>query len=207
MVCGKFLIVCCIVSLKAPSLSRGIPTGAPLSACESMMPKHAGVVPQSSAAPYIIKSEASVFETGKPVQVQIVGPRYQGFLLQARKDGSSSPLGEWQNPPENTQLLQCFGNPRSAVTCLNTSPRNNSITFVWVPPETACPTAVKFVYVLSCGAGKIWWVGFGFQIQGKSMASDIKAIRSTSHYRATVAQSYEIYWLNVQSHPLTKGEQ
>ncbi|XP_032886114.1 putative defense protein 1 [Amblyraja radiata] len=166
MVCRDF-VVYCVVFLKFSSLSRCFPNGAPLSACESMMPRHAGVVPQSNAAPYTVEPEASVFHPGKPVRVQILGPQYNGFLLVARRDGSSTPLGTWQIPPENTQLLQCFGIARSAVTHLDTSPRNNSVTFAWVPPDSACPTAVKFV--------------------------------------ATVAQSFQIYWLNVQSHPLTKA--
>ncbi|XP_067852850.1 putative defense protein Hdd11 [Heptranchias perlo] len=166
MACGNFLTVCCIVFLKVSNLSKGFPNGAPSSVCESMMPRHSGVVPQSNTAPYTIDIGANVYQPGTPVQVQILGPQYRGFLMEARKDGGTSPLGSWQDPPENTQLLQCFGNRRAAVTHSNTGPQNNSTTFVWIPPESACPNAVKFV--------------------------------------ATVAQSREIYWLNVQSHPLTK---
>ncbi|XP_067904017.1 putative defense protein Hdd11 [Heterodontus francisci] len=167
MVCRNLLAVCCIVFSKVPSLSRGFPNGAPSSVCESMMPRHSGAVPQSNAAPYTIETEASTYQPGMPVQVRILGLQYQGFLLEARKDGSTSPLGSWQDPPENTQLLQCFGNPGAAVTHSNTAPKNESTTFVWIPPESACPAAFKFM--------------------------------------ATVAQSRKIYWLNVQSHPLTKA--
>uniref|UniRef100_UPI00398EFCD1 putative defense protein Hdd11 n=1 Tax=Pristiophorus japonicus TaxID=55135 RepID=UPI00398EFCD1 len=132
-----------------------------------MMPRHSGVVPQSNAAPYTIDIGASVYQPRTLVKVRILGPQYRAFLLQARKDGDTSPLGSWQNPPENTQLLQCFGNLGAAVTHSNTAAKNNSTTFLWFPPETACPTAVKFV--------------------------------------ATVAQSREIYWLNVRSYPLPKA--
>lgn len=67
MVCRDF-VVYCVVFLKFSSLSRCFPNGAPLSACESMMPRHAGVVPQSNAAPYTVEPEASVFHPGKPVR-------------------------------------------------------------------------------------------------------------------------------------------
>ncbi|XP_038632182.1 putative defense protein Hdd11-like isoform X3 [Scyliorhinus canicula] len=148
-------------------LSRGFSTGAPSSVCESMMPRHSGVLPQSSTAPYTIETGTSTYQPGIPKQVQILGPQYRGFILEARKDRSTTPLGSWQDPPENTKLLQCFGNLGAAVTHSSTAPKNSSTTFVWIPPESACPDAVTFT--------------------------------------ATVAQSREIYWLNVQSPSLTKG--
>ncbi|XP_078403762.1 putative defense protein Hdd11 [Cetorhinus maximus] len=132
-----------------------------------MMPRHSGVVPQSNTAPYTIDTGASTYQPGTPIQVQILGLQYHGFILEARKDRSTTPLGSWQDPPENTKLLQCFGNLGAAVTHSNMASKNNSTTFVWIPPESACPDAVKFM--------------------------------------ATVAQSREIYWLDVQSQPVTKA--
>ncbi|XP_078068194.1 putative defense protein 3 [Mustelus asterias] len=144
MVRRNLLTVFCIVFLNVLSLSKGFPSGAPSSVCESMMPRHSGVMPQSNTAPYTIDTGVSTYQPGLPIQVQILGLQYRGFILEARKDRSSTPLGSWQDPPENTKLLQCFGNRGAAVTHSNTVPKNNSTTFVWIPPVSACPDAVTF---------------------------------------------------------------
>ncbi|XP_042196759.1 putative defense protein 3 [Callorhinchus milii] len=149
-----------------PSLITAFPNGAPTSACKSMKPIHSGVVPQSSRAPYTIDTATSVYQPGKAVQVAILGPHYRGVLLEARRDGDPTPIGSWQNPHENTKLLQCSENPMAAVTHSNINAKSNSTTYVWIPPDSFCSTSIRFM--------------------------------------ATVAQSREVYWLNVQSRPLMK---
>ncbi|XP_038632181.1 putative defense protein Hdd11 isoform X2 [Scyliorhinus canicula] len=156
MVCRILLTVCSIVFLNVLSLSRGFSTGAPSSVCESMMPRHSGVLPQSSTAPYTIETGTSTYQPGIPKQVQILGPQYRGFILEARKDRSTTPLGSWQDPPENTKLLQCFGNLGAAVTHSSTAPKNSSTTFVWIPPESACPDAVTFTNCMLCCEDGLW---------------------------------------------------
>lgn len=45
----------------------GYPSGAPTGACEDMMPRHTGVVPQSSPAPYSLLTNARTFQPGKAI--------------------------------------------------------------------------------------------------------------------------------------------
>lgn len=45
----------------------GYPSGAPTGACEDMMPRHTGVVPQSSPAPYTLLTNARTFQPGKAI--------------------------------------------------------------------------------------------------------------------------------------------
>lgn len=45
----------------------GYPSGAPTGACEDMLPRHTGVVPQSSPAPYSLLTNSRTFQPGKAI--------------------------------------------------------------------------------------------------------------------------------------------
>lgn len=45
----------------------GYPSGAPTGACEDMLPRHTGVTPQSSPAPYRLLTNARTFQPGKAI--------------------------------------------------------------------------------------------------------------------------------------------
>ncbi|XP_030594084.1 putative defense protein Hdd11 [Archocentrus centrarchus] len=134
---------------------NGYPDGAPTSACEDMLPRHAGVLPQPSPAPHCLLTSARVFQPGKPITVTIIGPKYRGVLLEARTAGSTSALGKWQNPPPDTKFLQCTGNPRGAITHSNTNHKDNSTVYSWIPPQTTSP-----IYFMATVAQKrtVFWV-------------------------------------------------
>uniref|UniRef100_A0A3B4G0X7 Reelin domain-containing protein n=1 Tax=Pundamilia nyererei TaxID=303518 RepID=A0A3B4G0X7_9CICH len=51
---------------------NGYPNGAPSGACEDMLPRHSGVLPQPSPAPYTILTNARVFQPGKPITVLLL---------------------------------------------------------------------------------------------------------------------------------------
>lgn len=46
---------------------EGYPGGAPTGACEDMLPRHAGVLPQPSPAPYTLLIDTRTFRPGKPI--------------------------------------------------------------------------------------------------------------------------------------------
>ncbi|XP_035514118.1 putative defense protein 1 [Morone saxatilis] len=92
--------------LQALCFVGGYPNGAPTGACEDMMPRHSGVLPQPSAAPYTLLTNTRTFQPGKPITVTVTGPEYRGVLLEARTDGSTNALGSWKIPPPDTKFLQ-----------------------------------------------------------------------------------------------------
>ncbi|XP_053555173.1 putative defense protein Hdd11-like [Bombina bombina] len=143
-----------------------LPTGAPISACQSMMPAHPGVLPQSTPSPYMFKIGTSSFQNGKPIKVEILGPTYSGLLLTARTFNSTDLLGSWLQPPNNTKILPCPENPTGAITHSNTNIKTQSTMYTWMPPDSNCPPVIFF--------------------------------------RATVAQSFAMYWLDVQSTAIWK---
>ncbi|KAM4577046.1 putative defense protein 3 [Odontesthes bonariensis] len=131
------------------------PNGAPTGACEDMLPRHAGVLPQPSPAPYTLLTNMGTFQPGKPITVTIIGPEYRGVLLEARTEGNTNALGTWRLPPPDTKFLQCSESPYGAVTHANTNLKGNSTVYNWMPPSTSSP-----VYFMATVAQQrtVFWV-------------------------------------------------
>ncbi|XP_024131634.1 putative defense protein 3 [Oryzias melastigma] len=135
----KMILLLHFVILQVFYVVEGYPSGAPTGACEDMIPRHMGVLPQPSPAPYSLLTDSRTFEAGKPITVTIKGPDYRGVLLEARTDGSTNALGSWSLPPPDTKFLQCAGNPQGAVTHANTNLKGNSTVYNWIPPSITNP--------------------------------------------------------------------
>ncbi|XP_032622940.1 putative defense protein 3 [Chelonoidis abingdonii] len=163
------------------SLCVAFPTGAPASACENMMPVHTGVQPQASPAPYEIQVDASSFVNRQPINVQVVGPGYRGLLLEARTFGSTAALGTWQNPANNTKLLQCSGNPKGAITHSNTKFKTSLTTYTWLPPTSGCPAVITFMAAVA-QSREIYWLG----VKSKVIWRDSKATCGAEKFTWTV---------------------
>uniref|UniRef100_A0A3B4ZYQ6 Si:dkey-251i10.2 n=1 Tax=Stegastes partitus TaxID=144197 RepID=A0A3B4ZYQ6_9TELE len=144
---GLFLLqVLCFVS--------GYPSGAPTGACEDMIPRHTGILPQPSPAPYTLLTNTKTFEPGKPITVTISGPEYRGVLLEARTDGSTNALGSWLSPPPDTKFLECSGNPQGAVTHSNTNVKSSNTVYSWMPPNSTSP--VHFMATVAQQRAVFW---------------------------------------------------
>uniref|UniRef100_A0ABM5EW65 Defense protein 3 n=1 Tax=Pogona vitticeps TaxID=103695 RepID=A0ABM5EW65_9SAUR len=146
------LTVLCV----ALSINQAFPTGAPATACETMLPLHMGAQPQSTPAPYGFLVSTPSFLNGQPLYVQILGPTYKGLLLQARSFGSPTALGFWEVPPNNTKLLQCSGNPQGTITHSNTHVKTGHTTYAWFPPTSGCPKVVRFVATIAQSHDVYW---------------------------------------------------
>ncbi|KAF3695735.1 putative defense protein 3 [Channa argus] len=108
-----------------------------------MMPRHIGVQPQPSPAPYTLLTNTRTYQPGMPITVTISGPEYRGLLLEARTGSGTNALGSWQLPPPDTRFLQCTGNPRGAVTHSNTNLKGNTTVYSWMPPDSTSPIYFK----------------------------------------------------------------
>ncbi|KAM3911246.1 putative defense protein 3 [Leptodactylus fuscus] len=150
-----------IVLVTCNTISFSFPTGAPISACQTMKPGHVGVYPQPKPVPYMMKINSSVFQSGKPIQVQILGPPYRGVLLQTRTYSKPTLYGTWLEPPNNTKILACPENTVGSITHSNTNLKDQTTTYIWMPPNSSCPNVLFFI--------------------------------------ATVAESFNVYWLGVRS--------
>nr|AAT34988.1 stromal cell derived factor 2-like protein [Branchiostoma belcheri tsingtauense] len=140
------VVICVCVFLAFLSACDAYGTGAPQEACVTMHPGHmlnatTAVVPQTSASPYSIVV-GSKYTPGSNFSVQIVGPVFRGFLLQARRPGSTTPVGTFSNPPNNTKTTQCT-TADSSMTHANTNEKQD-ITLTWNAPSTGVGN-VQFV--------------------------------------------------------------
>ncbi|XP_069842464.1 putative defense protein 3 [Dendropsophus ebraccatus] len=147
-----------LVLMTCTTMSFSYPTGAPISACQTMMPGHVGVLPQPNPAPYIMKINSSSYQSGKAIQVQIMGPPYRGILLEARTNLKTTLYGTWLQPPSNTKILACPGNTVGAITHSNTNLKDQTTTYVWMPPTSECPDVLYFVATVA-EAYNVYWLG------------------------------------------------
>ncbi|XP_029476765.1 putative defense protein Hdd11 [Oncorhynchus nerka] len=131
------LLMFSLVLLQGISPCFSFPNGAPTSACDDMVPRHTGVQPQPTPAPYTILTSTKTLQTGQPITVTITGTNYRGVLLEARSAASTSTnaLGSWQLPPPDTKFLQCSGNKEGAITHANTNVKDDTTVFTWLPPN------------------------------------------------------------------------
>ncbi|KAI8496252.1 hypothetical protein Bbelb_260930 [Branchiostoma belcheri] len=130
---------------------EGFGTGAPAGACTTMMPGHldsnnASVAAQTSTSPYSIELGVTSYQAGGTVSVQIMGPVFRGFLLQARQPGSTTPVGTFSNAPTNTKTTTCTTADNS-MTHSNTDAKEN-ITLTWTAPSPAVGN-VQFVATIA----------------------------------------------------------
>ncbi|XP_072287591.1 putative defense protein 3 [Pyxicephalus adspersus] len=121
-----------------------------------MMPGHVGINPQPKPAPYIIKTNASFFQKGRPIQVQILGAAYRGILLETRTFAQTTLFGKWLQPPNDTKILACPQNPVGAVTHANTNLKDETTTYVWMPPDSGSPTVLYFIATVAEAYDKYW---------------------------------------------------
>ncbi|XP_054851942.1 putative defense protein 3 [Eublepharis macularius] len=166
------------------SLCSAFPTGAPASACENMLPMHTGVQPQQTLAPYEFLVNSPSFLNGQPINIQILGPAYRGLLLEARSFGSTTALGFWKNPPNNTKLLQCSGNPHGAVTHSNTNLKTRQTTYTWLPPNSGCPPVVTFLATVA-QSHEIYWTNIKSKVIWKNPKASCGAETLTRTLSAT----------------------
>uniref|UniRef100_UPI00398F0CE7 putative defense protein 3 n=1 Tax=Pristiophorus japonicus TaxID=55135 RepID=UPI00398F0CE7 len=130
-----------------------LPTGAPISACTTMHPKHQNITHQESMTPYTIEFS----KTSSPaLQVKIAGGIYKGILLQAREPGAAIAIGTWSTSSPDTKTLACFNRGNSAITHSNINDKNGNVIYSWTPPAN-CVSKMTFVATIA-ESKAVYWV-------------------------------------------------
>ncbi|XP_073417048.1 putative defense protein 3 [Dendrobates tinctorius] len=142
---ARLVLSLLMVLMTCSTISFSYPSGAPISACETMKPGHNGVYPQPNPAPYTMKINASSYQYGRPIAFQILGPAYRGILLQAWTHSSNTLYGTWLQPPSNTKILACPENPFGSITHSNTNLKDKHTTYIWMPPNSSCSHNLFFM--------------------------------------------------------------
>ncbi|CAH1258437.1 FRRS1 [Branchiostoma lanceolatum] len=138
------------------SVVEGYPTGAPVSACTEMFPNHRmnhenASLPDVryssqnlSTAPYRIT--ADVQGNGKvkvSLRVTNESKYWEGFFLQARVQGTTTPVGMWEGLPTNAQTRDCPSGTKTAVTHKSET-KTTTLEVTWTPPAAPATMIVVF---------------------------------------------------------------
>ena len=96
-----------LVIIKLLSVREGhaYGSGAPPKACPTLTPGHG--VQLTGKNPFTIRVQRI-----SPALLHVTvsssdNSDFKGFILQAREVGSSTPLANFQNPPDHTHLIKC----------------------------------------------------------------------------------------------------
>jgi len=121
--------------------TESYPTGAPLTTCSTMSPKHQNVSPQQSSPPFAVTAGKLSIAPGSALKLMLTsttGTPFKGFLLQARQpEGNDAALGHFTALPNLTKPITCAGgyqNSPNAVTHADPSERD-SLQFEWEAPD------------------------------------------------------------------------
>jgi hypothetical protein len=113
-----------------------LPDGAPTSTCNSLLPIHQGIPPESIQATFRVEPQASVVGQGQILRVEIPSDipqlAFKGFMIHARtRDGRI--VGRFETSSDGlTRLIDCE-TPQDTATHANTQPKIN-YGLDWVAP-------------------------------------------------------------------------
>ncbi|XP_072534776.1 putative ferric-chelate reductase 1 [Salminus brasiliensis] len=122
---------------------QGYGNGMVSGSCEDMTPNHRAPA-QNSLAPFSISTNNSTYTDGQEITVTLTANSgtFQGFLLEARQVGGSSPVGSFTSAGSSAQLLSC---PPLSVTVSHTSKSLKSqIQSTWKAPASGNSNSIEF---------------------------------------------------------------
>lgn len=129
------LILLLFVSFKSISTFS---TGAATTACEHMTPGHAGILPQSSAAPITIAMSTETLEQGQSMQLTLQADddfSFKGFMVQARSlTVIPQVVGRFHFRP-GMRAVDCVDLPTSSVFTHVSSVPKTRVQLVWEAPS------------------------------------------------------------------------
>ncbi|GAB0098558.1 putative defense protein Hdd11-like [Sergentomyia squamirostris] len=135
----RFVIV--LVAVVALPGTWANSAGAPDVACKDLVPQHK-VDPQSTQAPYsYVLPQKRTVTPGESIQVTVRGnsktDTIKGFLVQARLNGDTTPIGTFSTlPGQPTQNLNC-GTETNALTHKTITTNVEEISFKYTVPTNA----------------------------------------------------------------------
>ncbi|XP_035688990.1 putative ferric-chelate reductase 1 isoform X1 [Branchiostoma floridae] len=154
---GLLLALVVVASLLSGGEAYG--TGAPLSACTSQQPGHYGFTAQTSASPYSLTVSSSEYTPGQTLTVQITGADFQGFLIQARKVGTTTAVGFFTSLPSGTKSNNCdnaVASGDNTATHSSTAAKRD-LTLTWSAPENqAGQGTIEFVATVAQQKATYW---------------------------------------------------
>ncbi|XP_051537829.1 putative ferric-chelate reductase 1 [Myxocyprinus asiaticus] len=114
--------------------------------CDSMTPGHLLYSAQNISSPFNVTSDRTSFKEGDEITVTLSaqsGVEFKGFMLQARRVGSSTPIGTFTVTASGSQGLTCNGVANSAVSHTSDSGKT-SVQTKWKAPTSGQLNNIEF---------------------------------------------------------------
>ncbi|KAK6642360.1 hypothetical protein RUM43_003861 [Polyplax serrata] len=193
------------------------PSGAPVSTCGDMVPRHLDFQPQRSPPPYFLQPSTLNVKSGNKIKVMLSSQRdasFVGFMVQARAlSGGGDPIGGFTNLPDITKAITCGSSPMNTATHRD---RNNlkNLELEWEAPEGyEGPVTFNATFVQN---GATFWVGVEsepVQVVKRSLPNDIDRFQggistAKTPKRLTTVPNYTLkpeYGDNRSKDPIYKG--
>ncbi|XP_016134459.1 putative ferric-chelate reductase 1 [Sinocyclocheilus grahami] len=126
--------------------------------CGSMMPSHGSNSAQTSTAPFNITADKTTFKEGDQITVLLNNQseyQFEGFMLQARRVGSTTLIGTFTVTDSSVQLLSCDGVANRAVSHTSDS-KKSSIQAKWTAPTSGQLGDIEFRATFAKGFSTFW---------------------------------------------------
>ncbi|XP_013885723.1 putative ferric-chelate reductase 1 [Austrofundulus limnaeus] len=121
----------------------GYASGLVTGSCSNLQPSH-GLNSQTGSAPYTVTTDQNSYALGGEVKVNLQGSTpFEGFLLEAREQGGSTPVGSFVVSTSTAQLLSCNQKSNSAVSHTSKS-QKTSIQVTWKPDASTNVKSIQF---------------------------------------------------------------
>lgn len=135
------LFLLLLVSARVQSFSSGLVTDS----CGDMTPHHQGSKPSSTPPPFHVAIDQSYYSEGDEIKVSLRADSipFQGFLLQAREIGGTSPVGSFSLVGAESRLLNCGGLLNSAVSH-SSGDNKTSVQSKWKAPQSGQHKDIEF---------------------------------------------------------------
>ncbi|KAG5268650.1 hypothetical protein AALO_G00214890 [Alosa alosa] len=148
-----------LLLLLACARVNGYSSGLVTESCDDMTPRHQGSSPSSSPPPFTITIDRYDYSEGDEITVSLraYSTPFQGFLLQAREVGGSSPVGAFSLFGAENRLLDCGGLSNSSVSH-SSGDNKNSVQSKWKTPQSGQLKDIEFS-VTFVQNFRDYWVG------------------------------------------------
>ncbi|KAJ8348768.1 hypothetical protein SKAU_G00273570 [Synaphobranchus kaupii] len=202
------------------SLTVGYPNGATSSSCADMIPRHSGVQPQPSPAPYSIQTSSHTFQPGQPITVVLLSSNTQSsplavFCAGTVEDGlvSSRDFCKFAFRAFSRLSQQLFHIFRAIKQMTIKGPDYTGVLLearmestvnalgTWQSP----PANTKFLHCSGNQRSAITHSNTNVKDNSTVYSWLPPSGIGSIYFMATVARQRTAFWLNVKSDTLTKG--
>ncbi|XP_044737740.1 putative ferric-chelate reductase 1 homolog isoform X2 [Chrysoperla carnea] len=137
MLTTSWILVITIICYTTITVVYSLPQGAPTSVCQTMLPAHNSIPPQSDVSPYLVSLPVQKLSENARMQVTIVssqGLHIAGYMLQGRRQDNGEPIGKFTEvSPELGKQINC-SKEKDTVTHVNTN-KKSAVVVEWEAPE------------------------------------------------------------------------